>query len=420
MLQYQTSIILALSVVVSALGLLAFWGETPQEDAGSGVPTALDAKVDDLSSITIERREDRVELVKGDDGWMITAPVQDRANAFMVDRILQAITGARTGALLENVAPEALGLEPKPVASVELVGSKGTTSFEVGDRAPVGWHDYLRDQEGSIFAVRGSLSSELGRKPDDYRHPGLIEFDLEKVTEVRLKSGPGTLDVRRQPAGRWALAGFGAADPGGIEDLLVALSNMRFTSFYHAPLPSIDEPEFEIEIVQEEDVLRLVFGEVTAVGRLALDVEGRPGFVDAAASVFLTQGPTDLGVSRVLDERPDEVTSVTIGHADSTATYENGDGGWSGPGETSPAVDIEACLDALSATAVVYRLNPPSLSDSVLSNVVVRGDDFERRYDFYPVDETFVAVLDTQVGGPLRVSRVDYAALGSACGLVAP
>jgi hypothetical protein len=417
-LQHQTSIILALAVLVSAAGLLAYWGDRPPEDIDGTVPTGIDVEVDALTAIRIERREDRVELVKEATGWMLVTPIEDRANLFLIDRLQQAMAGVSEGVLLEKASAEKMGLAPSPVASVHLESLQGEIRFDIGDRAPVGWHDYVRNAEGRIFAVGGNLAGEVGRKVDAYRHPGLVDLALQHVTAVRLESQPGTLDARKQSSGRWSLEGFGAADPAGIEDLLVAASTMKFSSFYHAPLESIEEPEFELEIVEGEDRKRLVFGEVTALGRLAIDTEGRAGFLDPGATAFLGQGPTDLGVRHVLDERLEDIGTFTVAGANGTRVYENGGGVWTNPDGGS--VDVEACLDALAATALVYRLQPPAFDPKVLSTVTIQGVDFERQYRFHPVDEQFIAVVDTQAGGALRVARADYERLGDLCGVAAP
>jgi hypothetical protein len=401
-----------------ALGLLFFLGAEVEGEPDETMPTLIDLDPTEVRGISIERRDSHIDLVMDEAGWSVQSPVEDRANEELVSRLLQALARVSRGSPLANADLAAMGLEPDPVASVRVTVEGGAvTSFQVGERAPVGWHTYLRNDVGAVFAVPGNLTGELSRRGDEYRHPGLIDLELAEITSVRLKSAAGTLDVHKGEQGRWWLGGFGAANPNRVEELLIALSTLRFTTFYHAPLPTIDSPEFEVEVMQGDTRLRLSVGEVTAMGRLTIDAAGRPGFVDPAASIFLTQGPTDLGTERVLDSRPRELARVTLHGTSASVAYDFDGAGWESASDVDGQVDVDACLTTLEQSPFVYLLEAPKVEAEVLTRIEIQGESFSRDFMFHAVDAEFVALSEGAGGGPLRLKRTHYRDIVSACGL---
>jgi hypothetical protein len=411
--QSKLALVLGATVVGLALVYLTT-GEALVEDA-EGVATGIGFESEAVSSVRVTTPEFFVEVQQEEESWSLVDPIKDRGNPFMINQLLDSLQASSRGVALVGVSGEELGLAPEPRATILVTTRDGEQlSVQVGDKAPVGWHTYVKTGEEGYFAVEGGLATVIKHPVDDYRRRELFDFDLAQVTRVVMRSAPGVLDASADEERVWWLDGFSRVDEDSLENLLVALYRLNFVTFHHVDLPVIEEPEFEIEVYMGDAVQRVAVGSSTQMGRLALDYEGRAGFMDPKASAFLAMGPTDLGLRKVRTDTLGRLTSVTISGPNGQWTAQQAGDGWASQGRDENT-RVKKCLDALAATTLVYRLVPPSAPDSPLFTVELSGDNGEIALGFSVLDAEHAVMVDQAGGSPIRVEEPAFRELLKGC-----
>ena len=397
------------------MSLVYVLAEAPESSKDGQTATGLAFDSDAVARITINREADTIVLKKEDGEWRVDQPVSDQGNVFVIDKLLEALDAVKEGQLLDGAVGVELGTEPDPAAKVTVLTESGQdVTFSIGDRAPVGWHAYLRTEDGRHFAVPGEIHSDIARSADSFRRRELFSFDMAAVDRVVLESREGTLDMTKGEHASWHLEGYSRVDVDKLENLLIALQRVNYDTFYHAELPNIDEPYFTIKVFEGEAEQRLVVGETTSMGRLALDRYGRAGFIAVAPTSFFEMGPTDIGVESPFDAGLGPLQRVRVQHGEQSRVIAVDGSEWTADDE---AVSPTACLASLKNLAFVYRRLAPPVGEAPIGALVVTGEYGEAEWAIAPVDDTDMSLTDQSGGSPLRASASDLAMIFEDCGL---
>lgn len=191
------------------------------------------------SPVTFERRAGR---------WMLTAPLEDRADGRAVEAALASLRGLRAMAFPSpGLDPRSLGLD-EPLARAWLQAAGGEARFEVwlgSGRLPSNQDRMFArriEPPGPAIQVGTHVLTPLRRKLFEWRDRRLVEFDPAAVARVRVSSeGRLVLLERRrlealngEPAGTtWELLSpvAGPARKLRVEAVLQALVELEARRF---------------------------------------------------------------------------------------------------------------------------------------------------------------------------------------------
>ena len=180
--------LLILLAIVLVLGAFIWFYErrlpSSEERAELG-KKVLQLKKEDVTAVTIDAekgavRLERVALAKREKPrfekgarppasaeWRLVRPLATRADAFAVDRLLEALSALEKTRTLEGADPKAVGLD-KPRATVRLATKDGETVLKLGAEVPPGGN-LVAGVGGrkETYVVADSILSEADRNPVD-------------------------------------------------------------------------------------------------------------------------------------------------------------------------------------------------------------------------------------------------------------
>lgn len=227
--------ILVLAALLGAWQYLERRGKSAKE-AGDAearlVPVAREA----VTGITLKQGERTIALVRGADGWSLTAPVAWKADTPTVDSLLAAVIDGRVERVVAPPGTAGLaefGLAP-PTMKVEIVAGGGAAgALLVGGTAGVGGKTYVsRGTTGEVALAPGSLAEAVNAPVEDFRDRGIVSLsEAERIMVTR--PGVAAAVVLAKEGGGWVVTSpFRDRADGKVADGLVGkLRELRIVSF---------------------------------------------------------------------------------------------------------------------------------------------------------------------------------------------
>lgn len=210
----RTTWLLLLAVLLSA-GALWFWGGEAELEGRRDrlAKQTLEIRPERVRAISFERDGLRMECRLVDGVWRIVAPVNARADAGEMDRILSALDTVARGeaiSLRERQAHQMTlqdyGLE-RPRGRIEWV-ERGTP-LEVlllGREAPLGDSLYaMKEGAQEIWAVSSDLLDVWPESVVALRDRVVFHGDPRRVHRVEVRRAGGFLQLDRSPDGVWRI-----------------------------------------------------------------------------------------------------------------------------------------------------------------------------------------------------------------------
>lgn len=232
----------ARTTLLLAVFLLALAGFYYYAEVKGGWPTKkegtrlFDLTAETVQALRITGGETVLDAVRGEGGWRLTAPVQDRADSARVDRLLQDLLRAtveRTYEVPEQDAKEYGLATPVYTLALTLKEKAEPVLLELGDLAPSGLHAYARRPgEGKVLLVPSSVRSQAETRAADLRDKTVLAVERDKVQRITIARGTATATLERDGK-TWRLTGAvrGRADPNRVEDLLRELTGRGIKEF---------------------------------------------------------------------------------------------------------------------------------------------------------------------------------------------
>lgn len=235
---------------------------------------------EEITRITLDRRGEKVEIVREGDAWKMTSPRVAMTDFLAVTSFLNALQGARSERALGNVQGSEraqLGLDA-PRVKLEIAMKGVTLRLALGAGAPGSTGDagatsaYLElapyaDDKGGVFVVGPDVASALDRGPDSFREPSLLSGQQSTTfTKIEIKNG---LTLERSPHGAWRIpSGVPGGAPGAVrasadavDGLLRALYELKADPFVADSTPLDPSKGGTVEITQLDGVkLVIVYG----------------------------------------------------------------------------------------------------------------------------------------------------------------
>jgi hypothetical protein len=174
--------------------------------------------------------------------WRLVRPLAARADAFAVDRLLEAVASLDKSRTLEGTDPKAVGLD-KPRATVRLTTRKGEMVLKLGAEVPPGGNLVAGvDGRKETYVVADTILTEADRDPLDWRDRQMVHGDREDVERITLTGAPGgPVVLVRQPQGfRIEKPVSDRADRELTEGLLADLTGLTAERFVPAGKTAAD------------------------------------------------------------------------------------------------------------------------------------------------------------------------------------
>ncbi|MFB3075186.1 MAG: DUF4340 domain-containing protein [Candidatus Methylomirabilales bacterium] len=213
---------------------------------------------EEVSSFSIRRGEKVITLERGENGWRMSEPVEDRADEKEIIALLGNVIRAKTERTLEASGDSLadFGLQNPPIIfTVHLKEKETPFILEVGNTTPAGFSVYARRKgEEKILLAPDTVKTSLEKDAFAFRSKVLLSFAQEAVKAVSLRTDSLHVRLERQEKGKWRITEpvEVAADSGKVSDLLRSLTQDQIQGFPDKPaslkMVGLDPPRGEIRL----------------------------------------------------------------------------------------------------------------------------------------------------------------------------
>jgi len=168
-----------------------------------------------------------VKLERAADDWMLTEPLQDRADKARIERVLQDLVVARATGFVDEPAPLAEYGLASPELELLLELPEGTQRVQLGrvqDKA------YVRvDEAQPLFQTSDRLPMMLPRTVFSFRYKQVIALEGEQIARLQLVFPRDDSELGFvKKDGKWNAEGSAfELRPFKLEDLSLALENVE-------------------------------------------------------------------------------------------------------------------------------------------------------------------------------------------------
>ncbi|MDL1956744.1 MAG: DUF4340 domain-containing protein [Candidatus Desulfofervidus auxilii] len=209
-------------------------------------------KTEDVFSIKLKNKYGNFEIKKENERWRLKQPVDDWADKFTIQGILDTITKAKAERTITPVPDKLLpyGLD-KPRIEINLMAKKASFNLFLGSDTPDATKVYaLTSKKKAIYLLPSSLVFSLNKDLDDLRDKRILDFDPIKVIKVNIKTSEKNILLEKENNQWYLKMPFKAkADKDEVEDVLYRLQTERAKGFEEKIKI---KSELEIEISEKE------------------------------------------------------------------------------------------------------------------------------------------------------------------------
>ncbi|GEM_PF-5010582 len=333
-----------LAAVLLGLAALIRWAEPPV-DTDLDLDQPVSVSPDQVSGLALVRADTTVVAERTDGGWLMTSPLQARADDSALDGFVGVLDRLEVGPVLEGLDPAIYGLVD-PQATLTLTRTDGRRhTLAVGTPAPVGYRTYVTVDGGGVQLAEGHPMTVLGRPVDALRDRTVHRFAESTVTELRWRDEDRVAQVLRRE-GSWFLADGRRVSTQRVEGVLSALADLRLETFQDglvgvdlAPF-GLDPAHATLTLVEAGGESTLAIGGERAGGVLVRTPSGLLGTVGELLA--LLPPPEALLEDRTLPWTLGEATALSLRYAGVEVELTRQGTAWLRNGEPSPQASAHA------------------------------------------------------------------------------
>jgi len=357
---------------------------TPTREAAETRRYAAVFEPGEVAEIDLIRGNETISLRRTNGGWRVTAPVEDRADPDVVDRLLLAVrfldVRDREAAKDPAAVPES-GLAA-PRVRLDLRGARdvrldlgGPTALPEEIFARVGGQPFVLRVPDSILGLTTAPT-------ESFRDPRLTELSADDIEKFIVQRADGELTVRLE-RGRWLIEKpvQAPADPRAVRDFLERLLGLRITSF--APGATATAPD-----TLPGQAARLALTPRGGGDELSIEIQRAPEAekfmarfaprsgsleVDPAAALLFDISPDALRDRSLGYVEPDTIDRLVIEADGRTATIRRRGDGWVTDDEREIAADrISRLIEVFNDTRVASFVPAAGTSETGLDQPAIR------------------------------------------------
>jgi len=192
-----------------------------------------------VTAITIKSPENKIELKKSGENWLVEAPVKDRADSTTVTSLLTSLETLRTESTIDN---DGKGVTKDQLKEFGVADSQTKVTLTV-DNKPIelifGKDTTVENRvyahvEGTkaVEVISNTVRNDVTKKADDFRDKKLSDLTLSQVTKAVIKTQSGEIETERKDD-HWSLVRplKASGDDAKIGDIVSQAITARVDSF---------------------------------------------------------------------------------------------------------------------------------------------------------------------------------------------
>jgi hypothetical protein len=254
----------------------------------------VDVYADQLASLEVTSREDRISAVRDGEQWKLLAPVEDLADREHLRSLVSELNALRVEEFVtpQPEAAQDLGFT-QPEYRVTLVRSEGKEpiTLDFGARRDKASTTQVacRRNGSDTFWVRDQVLTRLAKAPVLWRSKVLYPFDTWNVESISISAGDTSIKAARTE-GLWKLDDGSDADYNAVQDRLTSLSKLEAVDFDLVPsgTATLGEVEITLKAFGEDAATTTVHfrfsAPLQAGGKVLVSVDQRPSLMSVEAA----------------------------------------------------------------------------------------------------------------------------------------
>ena len=288
----------------------------------------VDLDRNDVTQLEIENGDTKIDLVKTERGWNLTAPVSDRADPKVVDTLLDStqflkrddtITNLGKGEAKKNYLKQFGVLRSHLI--LRCTGKHTQIELQFGGETAVEGTSYVRVKgKEPVFATDDDLKNLISKSADSFRDHQLTPFLAPEINRIILNQTAGEIELTRQ-RDEWQIVRpiKARASNNAVNSLLEKISSMPVLQFQDEDGSAdldVENASNSISLFSDQSKVWIACGlpVPNQPGRIYVRVSDRPStfIVDEGLAHALTQKPNDLRDRKIMRLNPDLIDRITI------------------------------------------------------------------------------------------------------------
>jgi len=219
----------------------------------------VDFSSDDVQKIIFKKEDETLSFQKDEEGeWLITEPLEARADKYEVNRLAEDFSGLR----IERVVEE----EPEDISKYKIPQKEITLWYKDKEhplKILVGMENPLdntffakREDELRVVLIPGHLSNIFEKKVFDFRQKEIFKFETDEVKQIKLRAKETRWEASKKEDEWFFKEPVNAlAKKSDIDDIISSLSNLKAKDFVSEEKKKeeikkhgLDKAEYEITL----------------------------------------------------------------------------------------------------------------------------------------------------------------------------
>jgi len=222
----------------------------------------LPANFTQATALGVSWAGNTIDLAKQGEQWSLRAPIKEPADTNKVGQILSDLNALKVSDFIDSKTLDlaAMGLD-KPTLSATLTAahdSSAPLTLLVGAKVPKQEVHVFAMQKGADFAFTITTDNVAKFEPklDDLRSKQLFSLKSDQVGRALFNVRGAKLDLRRDSARKWRLAGDSIKlDDNTVSQKIADLVALQATRFFDTPTSQtdtgLDHPQLRITLADE-------------------------------------------------------------------------------------------------------------------------------------------------------------------------
>ncbi len=213
---------------------------------------------EDIKKIIFKKDAQTIQLQREEEEWLITAPIEAKADKYEVDRLADDFSNLRIERIVEET-PSDLEKYGIPEMEIELF----TKEQDIPIKILIGMENPLdntffakKTDETKVVLIPSSLKSLLEKNVFDFRQKDIFKFDSDQAKSMKLRAKDVQWEVEKENDDWFLRKPVNAlAQNSKINDILYALSNLKAKEFKSEEKNEeeiqnfgLDKPDYEVTI----------------------------------------------------------------------------------------------------------------------------------------------------------------------------
>src|SRR5215471_8244290 len=234
-----TLVLLIVTASVFAYLILVERNRLNTADAAREAQNVVNLTGEKINGIVIQNGDDKIDLRRKDDKWRLETPIQDQADASVVNNLLAEVENWQKEATISVKEMEAdkskladFGLA-SPKLRLKLSGENAPPEIWFGKDGALEGRMYVRFANSKeTFLVSQSVKKVIEKKPEDFRDRKLTDLIMAQVVRAVLKTPAGEMELQKT-GDHWDIAKplRTRADDQKISDLIAQITTARIQQF---------------------------------------------------------------------------------------------------------------------------------------------------------------------------------------------